>query len=200
MFEKLFHTWKAVGIHIILALVLSFGLCYYFFQIHLPNVTLHDEVIEVPDLTNIDFEQAKEMLNQKTLTVEIKDTVYSTKHKPGSVVTQNPKPGEMVKENRRIYITLNSGKTPEILVTEELFKMIVKNDVNDVIEQVKSLGFEYKIDTINYKWKNYVSETHYNQKAIEIGVKIKKGSVLTLKVGNGINTDTLSTDSSFIIN
>lgn len=195
MFEKLLHTWKAVGIHIILALILSFGLCYYFFQIHLPSVTQHDEVIEVPDLTNINFDQAKEILFDKSLSVEIKDTVYSTKHKPGSVVTQNPKPGEMVKQNRRIYITLNSDKTPEILVTEDLFKQIVKNDANDVIEQLKSLGFDYKIDSINYKWKNYVSETHYNNKAIEIGIKIKKGSVLTLKVGNGTNTDTLSIDS-----
>lgn len=185
MVDFLFKTWKGVAIHLILAIILSYSIVYYFFEVHLPETTEHGMVITVPDLEHLPVSEAKRVLEQKELRLEIKDTVYSEKHDPGTVITQNPKPNSEVKRNRRVYITLNSGNVPKVKITNEILAKLVKNDVNDVQEQVKYLGFKVAVLYTNHPYKDYVLQSRVGSKDIEVGQSIEKGTTITLIVGNG---------------
>ena len=185
MINFLFKSWKGVLVHLLLAISLSYFIVYYFFEIHLPEITEHGMVITVPNLEHLPLSEAERTLKEKELRLEVKDTVYSEKHDPGTIITQNPKPNFEVKRNRRIYVTLNSGNVPKVTITEEILARIVKSDINDVREQVKSLGFKPEIINIDAPFENYVYEAKYRGNNIENGQKIAKGSTITLMVGNG---------------
>ena len=194
MFDFLFKTWKGVAIHLVLAIVLSYTVVYYFFEVHLPNTTEHGMVISVPNLEHLPVSEAKRVLEEKELRLEIKDTVYSEKHDPGTVITQNPKPNFEVKRNRRVYITLNSGNVPKVTITKEILAKLVKSDINEVSEQLNSLGLKSNISYTNHAWKDYVFQAKFKNKDIEIGQQIQKGSTIALIVGNGKGTSTEETE------
>lgn len=185
MFDFLFKTWKGVAVHLVLAIVLSYSIVYYFFEVHLPETTEHGMVITVPNLEHLPISEAKRVLEDKELRLEIKDTVYSEKHDPGTVITQNPKPNFEVKRSRRVYITLNSGNVPKVTITKEVLAKLVKSDINDVREQLKYLGFKPNVLYTNHAWKDYVFQAKFKDNDIEVGQKIEKGSTITLIVGNG---------------
>ncbi len=185
MFHLLFKTWKGVAIHLVLAIILSYSIVYYFFEVHLPETTEHGMVISVPNLEHLPISEAKRVLEEKELRLEIKDTVYSEKHDPGTVITQNPKPNFEVKRNRRVYITLNSGNVPKVTITKDIIGKLVKSDINGATEQLNYLGFKPDIRYTNHAWKDYVFQAKFKDKDLEVGQKIEKGSTLTLIVGNG---------------
>ncbi|MDP2889839.1 MAG: PASTA domain-containing protein, partial [Bacteroidota bacterium] len=85
------------GITILLAL---FGMLFLWLY------TDHGESVVIPDLKGRNSTEAAAILDELDLRFEIQDSVYSPETAPGTVLDQFPKPGQKVKENRTIFITL----------------------------------------------------------------------------------------------
>ena len=101
-----------IGKHVFLIVILGLLLLLSFFYIYLPISTNHGETVTVPDLEGIDFEDLDEFLLKRDLRYEVSDSSYSGKYPPMAVLLQFPKAGAKVKENRKIYITLNRVNPP----------------------------------------------------------------------------------------
>ena len=66
--------------------------------------------IEVPDLTGLTFDEAKEQLNAKGLGIKNAGTVASDKYDEGQIVSQTPDALTKAEANTTVEVTLSSGK------------------------------------------------------------------------------------------
>ncbi|MDX5478827.1 MAG: PASTA domain-containing protein, partial [Cyclobacteriaceae bacterium] len=104
---------KKIGLHIVLVLATILVLSFLFLKVFLPSYTNHGQTVTVPDLEGYDFEQLDSYLSSRDLQYEVTlDSGYNAELKPFSVLKQNPKAGEKVKQGRKIYVTLNSKNAP----------------------------------------------------------------------------------------
>ncbi len=74
---------------------------------------------EVPDVCGLEFENAKRVLAQKLLSGELDVVRYCEDIPPGVVVSQRPDPGRIVKQGKKIFLTVSKGmegvKVPYII-------------------------------------------------------------------------------------
>ena len=102
---------KNIGIMVGISIVLVL----FFFYIYLPTSTNHNEAITVPDLVGTSFESIDEFLTNRNLRYEVVvDSGYSENFEPEVILSQNPKGGAKVKEDRKIYLTLNANVPPQV--------------------------------------------------------------------------------------
>ncbi len=76
--------------------------------------TNHGESIEVPELAGVSYYEAKKKARRHDLSVDIADSIYQVDKPAGLVVSQEPKAGSRVKENRTIYLTVTKNN-PDLL-------------------------------------------------------------------------------------
>lgn len=169
---------KNIIIAVIVSIALIVGLFYW-----LNYYTNHDEYIEVPDLSKLEMDIVEKKLDQMDLRYVIMDsTIYNPDYPSFSVVDQNPKPGQSVKENRKIYLTINPKDYALVTIPEN----IIGNTKRQVLPTLRSLGF--KIGKVSRKpdiAKDVVLELKQNDKTLNPGDKLKKTSVIDIVVGDG---------------
>ena len=74
----------------------------------LKYITFHDQYQQVPDLMGIPLINLPQITADKNLRYEIIDSSKFTPNLPPlSVIEHQPGPGQSVKKNRKIYVTLN---------------------------------------------------------------------------------------------
>jgi beta-lactam-binding protein with PASTA domain len=145
--------------------------------------TNHDQKIEVPDLKKMslsEVESALEELDLKWLVID--SASYNPSYPKKSVIDQDPDSGDFVKENRKIYITLNPSGYKDVEIPDLYGR--TKRQANS---QLVAVGF--KINPVDIYVsdiaKDVVRGLVFNGKEVEIGDKIPKNSVITLKLGDG---------------
>ncbi|MBL7812342.1 MAG: PASTA domain-containing protein [Bacteroidetes bacterium] len=141
--------------------------------------THHGTAVEVPNLKGLVYESAIEKLEDAGLRFEINDSVYNADFKKDAVVEQDPFPGDKVKPNRIIYITVNSLGKPRVKMprlTDQSFtlaKALLKN-AGLVLGNV-----EYKFDEIGH---NLVIAQRTGGQEVPPGKLLEKGTVVDLVV------------------
>lgn len=151
-------------------------------MIFLRIYTRHNQEQPTPTLLGMAVEEAAEVIADNNLRIEIADSVYIFNKKPGSVISQNPEPGTMVKKNRRVFVTINA-KNP--------IKIEIPNIVGYTLRQAKAIleqeGFE--VGTLYFRpdlGLNNVLEQRFEGKIAEPGTRIPKGSKIDLVLGQGM--------------
>ena len=175
LFTKVF--LKQLSIAIIALLGLAFVILFW-----LKFTTNHDQKIEVPSLAKMSLDTAENKLNEIDLRFEIIDSSnYNPDFPKYSVIEQIPKAGEFVKENRKIYLTLNRSGYVYLKIPE-----VVGKTRRQAEPTLISIGF--KIGKITYK--SYIAldevlELSYKGKKLNPGDEIQKTSVIDLVLGDG---------------
>jgi beta-lactam-binding protein with PASTA domain len=175
LFTKVF--LKQLSIAIIALLGLAFVILFW-----LKFTTNHDQKIEVPSLAKMSLDTAENKLNEVNLRFEVIDSSnYNPDFPKYSVIEQIPKAGEFVKENRKIYLTLNRSGYVYLKIPE-----VVGKTRRQAEPTLISMGFE--IGRITYK--SYIAldevlELSYKGKKLKSGEKIQKTSVIDLVLGDG---------------
>jgi beta-lactam-binding protein with PASTA domain len=166
---------------VLLALILL-GLGLFFVYYWLLETTNHDHKIQVPDLSRMEISEVESALQELHLRYEVIDSAtYIAKFPKKSVIEQNPKSGSFVKQNRKIYLTLNPSKYAEISILDFYGK--TKNEVE---AQLKSLGFvigEYTY--IKDLGKDVVRKLLHQGAEIKKGDRLPKKSIINLMLGDG---------------
>ena len=104
----------------------------FFFYIYLPATTNHNETITVPDLVGKSFANIDEFLTNRNLQyVVTADSGFSEDYQPEVILSQNPKGGAKVKEDRKIYLTLNANVPPQIRMPNLINTDKLNADDND---------------------------------------------------------------------
>ncbi|UMY64881.1 MULTISPECIES: PASTA domain-containing protein [unclassified Flavobacterium] len=144
--------------------------------------TNHGQEISVPDLSKLSVEAAEEKLDDADLDYEILDTVDFVPGYPKySIVSQDPAPGDKVKEDRKIYLKVNSAGYSSTRVPD-----LIEKTYRNAQSILQSAGLqEGKITYKPYLGKDMVLEMRQGGKLLHPGDKIMKASKIDLVLGDG---------------
>lgn len=173
---------KTFLIQLVLAVIVLIVIAFFTMQ-WLDYSTNQDQRIEVPDLAKMNLDVVEDKLDELELKYEILDSANFNPDFPRySVIDQVPAPGKFVKEDRKIYLTLNPSGYRKIQIPNDL----IRKTRRQVEPTLRSLGFE--IGEITYKpdiAEDAVLELRHKGKLIEPGDELMKTSVIDLVLGDG---------------
>ena len=182
------NSWVGLLIHLgVILLLTTVGLLWFFYS-YLPTTTHHNETVTVPDLEGIGIAEIDEFLTQRNLNFEVlSDSGFTEEYEPQAVLVQYPLAGAKVKENRKIFLTLNAANPPKVKMPA-----LVDGSVKNAQLVLESYGLELgDIEYVPDLAQNAVLEQHYNGRDIEAGTMISKGSKIDLLVGDGLGNTLL---------
>lgn len=161
------------------AFYIVFGLL---FAVIVRGYTKHGKTVTVPDLRGKTIEEAMELIDKNDLEYKIADSSYDGKKPPLAVIDQNPRANSKVKEDRTIYLTVNSKKAPVVKMPD--LKDASLKQATMILETYNmSVGqLIYKPDLA----KNVVLDQLFHGKSVPAGTDIQKGSTIDLVLGDGL--------------
>ena len=163
---------------------------FFLFYIYFPIKTNHGDTITVPNLIGMELKDIDEFLSNRDLRYEIlDDSSYSSEYPPYSILQQNPSENEKVKENRKIYLTLNSSIPPKIKMPK-----IINGSVKNAQLILKS--YDLKLGEITYvpdMARNAVLKMFIEGDSVSENDLVLKGSIVDLEVGNGLGNQIFDT-------
>ncbi len=132
-----------------------------------------DENIEVPDLRNITYEEAKSTLLNKSLNIKRKEKIVEEEELVGTVLSQSKKPGKKVSKNTVIEVEV--GTFDDFVVVPNVVGMNLDKAKNTLkhLEILVSISYE--------EVSSGDSDIVLNQTP-QKGKKIKRNETVELKV------------------
>jgi beta-lactam-binding protein with PASTA domain len=174
--------WYDILKHLLYIVIIASAITTGFFYAYLPLKTNHGETITVPDVVGVPFDELDVHLTNRNLQYVItEDSGYSANYPPHTVLQQFPAPFAKVKEQRKIYITLNSA-TPPMVRMPDLIEGSLKN------AQMVLATYDLKLGNRTYipdPFFNTVLNQAIDGQTVEAGTMIPKGSTIDLEIGDG---------------
>lgn len=176
-----FFTSKTFVIQLAIAAGIILVLGFFLMQF-LSFRTNHGEEIPVPDLAKMQLTIAEEKLSESGLELILLDTVdFQPDMPPYSIVEQDPKAGNTVKDGRKIYVKVNAGEYNEVD-----FPVFKDKTYRQILANIKALGLkEGKITYKPHMAKDIVLQALHQGKNIKSGNKVKKNSTIDFVLGDG---------------
>lgn len=176
-----FFTSKIFFKQVLLGVVATVVLCFILLK-WLNISTNHGDFETVPNLKGKSMDVAKIELEQNNLELKIQDSAnFNPKYPRYSVIDQDPKAGDKVKENRKIYITLNPSGYRKMEVPE-----LKERTFRQAKPTLEAIGFEVgKITYVDNIGRDIVLKMMHEGKEIKAGDLLPKTSKIDLTLGNG---------------
>ncbi len=171
------YFWINLLIAVVVLLVVIQSTMFY-----LKAYTNHGETVTVPDLRGMTLEEANILLQTNKLSYFVMDSSYVVGKPASSVLDQDPPPDSKVKENRKIYVTINSVLPPKVKMPD-----LVDKHLRVVSPILESQGL--RLGELTYRAAlglNVVLEQQYRGNNIKAGALVPKGSKINLVLGNGL--------------
>jgi beta-lactam-binding protein with PASTA domain len=164
--------------------LLGIGLAVYLVVdgLIMPSYTRHDVSIQVPDVENTPYEQAKTQLSNRDLQVQRQVGRYNPNVDTGIVVDQTPLPSSTVKPGRRVYLTVNSGEIPTVKIPD-----LTGMSVREARNRVTSLGLDVGAvteDTVPSPYANTITKQTPSP-----GDSLKEGNAVNLWYSTGLGEE-----------
>jgi len=176
-----FITKKSLWVNVLAGFVLMM-VCFFLLYLFLGPLTKHGSSKTVPNVIGKSFDEAKKILNSQGFEIEIQDSIYIDTSIKGSVLKQIPQGDDVVKINRKIYLTINRYVPPTVEMSN-----LIGFSFRNAEMQLKNMGLRVG-DTIFRPdfAKNSVLEQLYMGNIITPGTKIQQGSEISLVLGDGV--------------
>jgi len=152
---------------------------------YLAIYTNHDDFILIPELYDIEISSLDSLANTHGLRYEIIDSIFDKSKSKGVVINQDPLPNTKVKENRKIYLTINSLQTRKVYFPD-IFDLTLRQAVRKLNKNGLEVGnLTYRSDIAINKILSY----KVNGIIIEIGQELYHGTTVDLIVGKGLSNE-----------
>ena len=174
-------THRPLWINILVGIFLTV-IIFLLFLVSLKWLTHHGRSATVPSVTGKSYEEARVALRKAGFDVRIQDSLYIDTAKPLTVIKQIPDGDEVVKRNRTVYLVI-SRAVPPLVEMPNLVGYSFRN------AEMVLKNMDLKIGDTTFKpdfAKNAILEQRYNGSSIAPGTKIRKGSVISLVLGDGV--------------
>lgn len=179
---KIYNTIRG---HIILrnsVLALCLGIILYFItNLSLDIYTRHGQKFIVPNMVGQSVTEAETLALEGELQINVIDSLYMPKQKPGAILVQSPKAGMGVKSGRSIFLTINAFRP-----RTDIIPYVTGYSLRQAKNVLENRGFE--IEKLVYRSDiatNNVLDERFNGKSIVNGSRLEAelGSKITLIVG-----------------
>jgi serine/threonine-protein kinase len=160
------------------------GLFLLFNYLLLPIYVNHGSRLPVPQVIGQPLDGARRMLDSASLEAVESDTRPDPVYPAGTVVYQNPAAGAIVKEGRRVYLTVSGG---EVLVVVPQLRGRTLRDARFALER-----FGLKLGGVAHEYSDSYPENTIIAQAIPADTKLPKGSEVSLTVSHGRLLDSVT--------
>ncbi|MDX1461549.1 MAG: PASTA domain-containing protein [Marinirhabdus sp.] len=146
----------------------------------LRSTTNHGQKIEVPDLAKMTLNDVETVLEENDLRYVILDSAnYNPDFPRFSVIEQLPRAGKFVKEDRKIYLTLNPSGYRKVQIPE-----VVGKTARQAKPTLEAMGFKIGKITTKPHMSDQVLELRNEGARIEPGDELEITSVIDLIIGD----------------
>ncbi len=146
--------------------------------------TNHGEAISVPDFTGLTISEVEKIINDKNLQFKIVDSIYTDKVERGAVIDQVPKPDHKVKNDRIIFITLNSFLPQRIQIPN--FLDLELRSANALAE---TYGLKINVEKFVPDISTTILKQKFKGKEIKAGTWVEKNTIIDVIVGRGRSSE-----------
>jgi len=168
-------------VNILVGVMLAVSL-FLVFVLSLNWCTDHGRSITVPSVLGKNYEEAYDQLSEMGFDVVITDSIYVDSLPAGRVIKQVPDPDEVVKQNRTVYLHVNRAVPPMVEMPN-----LVGYSFRSAEMLLRNLGIRIGDTTFKPDFaKNAVLEQWHNGSMIPPGTPIRKGSIVSLVLGDGV--------------
>ncbi len=179
MIEKIKQTltnktfYKAIGV------LMAAGALFLFLldMLLMPAYTNYNDGVTVPDVSKVELSEADSMLTTYGLRFEVSERRSNPAYPADYVIDQDPTPSEIVKPNRKIYLTVNTVSTPKVEVPK-----VVNLSLRNAKIQLQNYGLV--VGTVSYESSRFKNSVL--RQSIPAGQTVDKGSVVDLAVSDGL--------------
>lgn len=170
--RRLFITLASIiGAGIVVAFLLDFLI--------MPSYTNYNEGITVPDVTKVSLDEATSLLNEYGLRHEVLDRRANSAYPADYIIDQSPSAQQIVKPNRKVYLTVNTATTPQTVVPD-----VVNMSLRNAEIQLENHG-------LTVGTKSYESSRFRNtilRQSVAAGDTVSRGTVVNLAVSDGLGS------------
>ncbi len=172
---------KTFFTQIALAVVALVVFCFIMLS-WLKSSTNHGDFETVPDLTGKSISVAEIELKENNLVMQIQDSAnFNPNYPKFSVIEQDPPVGTKVKEDRKIYITLNPSGYRKVRVPN-----LIESTLRQAKPTLEALDFKVgKLTYIDNIGRDIVLKMAHKGKTIQAGDMLPKTEKIDLVLGNG---------------
>lgn len=166
-----------IGLALLMVVILVFVLLGW-----LKSTTNHGEFVEVPDFSKMSVMDMRDAVEEAELQYEVLDSAnYNPDYPRFSIIDQNPKAGNKVKQDRKIYFTVNPSGYKKVTVPN-----VIQVTQRNAASMLRAVGLDVQRATyIDQIGKDMVYYIKFKGKQIKPGDKLPKTSKVELVCGNG---------------
>jgi beta-lactam-binding protein with PASTA domain len=152
----------------------------------LDSYTLHGKTVSVPDFSDVTLADLDGFIKGKNVRYTIIDSIYDIKKPKGVVVDQDPGPGVLVKEDRKIYLYVTATVPPKVNMPK-----LKDRSLRQAAAMIEAYGLKLNpnIKYVPDQCANCVLKQLFKGKEVEAGTLIEKNSVISLVVGKGLGDE-----------
>ena len=138
---------------------------------------------EMPDMVGKNIAEAMAN-NELGLEYVVMDSIFRQGAEGGTILTQDPKGGTMVKSGRKVYVSITSYNADDAILPE-----LAGLSVRQAVSELYALGLAVgKLTFVEDPYKNSVVDQSCKGKSLYAGQQLARGSVVDLVVGSGDGT------------
>ena len=166
-----------IGLALVVLLIIILGTLTW-----LKSTTNHGDMVEVPDFSKMSVLDMRKAIEDADLRYEVLDSAnFNPEYPRFSIIEQNPKAGNSVKEGRKIYFTVNPSGYKKVTVPN-----VIQVTQRNAQSMLRAVGLDVeRVTYIDEIGKNMVYYVKYKGKRVTEGQKIPKTSKVELVCGNG---------------
>lgn len=143
----------------------------------MPEYTNYNEGVTVPDVTKISLNDAQALLTDYRLRYEVLDRRANSAYPANYIIDQSPQPLQLVKPNRKVYLTVNTEVRPKAVVPK-----VVDLSFRNARIQLENYGFT--LGTTSYE-SNRFRNTVLKQ-SLTPGDTVDRGASINLVISDGL--------------
>lgn len=145
----------------------------------MPFYTNYNQGVTVPDVTKISLDEAEELLERNGLRHEVLDRRANSVYPANYIIDQSPSAKQIVKPNRKIYLTVNTAVTPQTVVPN-----VVNMSLRNAEIQLENHGLV--VGTTSYETSRF--RNTILRQSVAAGDTVGRGTVINLAVSDGLGS------------
>lgn len=179
-FINRFYSKHPVISHLIIMAAVAV-LLVWFAMIFLNVWTHHGSTSTVPQVKNMSYATAAELLRDCDLGIEISDSVYDRDAAPGTVLESWPHAGAVVKRGRQVYVTITAFSPKMVRLTMPVTGVSSRQAVS----YLRGLGItDVRIVNVPSQYPDLVESAKVDGRLLRVDSEIPVTATVTLEVGS----------------
>ena len=146
-------------------------------KIVMPLYVQFGDEVDLPDVIEMSINEAQTLLEEQGFQVVIRDSLFDDTHPVGTVIEQNPYPYAVVKEGRRVYLSVSIGEKP--IIMPNLFGVSPRE------AELILVTHDLKLGSKNYVYSDRYHEGTVMGQSYPQGQQIKSGARIDIIISLG---------------